>query len=69
VVYAADHSSGVYCSTNGGVTWEKINAGLDNRAAMTVGLSAGGHYLYLGTDGEGVYRMHLTGASPAAPRE
>ena len=59
VVYAADHFSGVYCSTDGGLTWIKINSGLDNRAAMTVSLSAGGQYIYVGTDGEGVYRMHL----------
>lgn len=60
-VYASDRTSGVYRSIDGGQTWVKFNDGLNNRAAMWLAISADGQRLYVSTDGEGVYRMTLSG--------
>lgn len=64
VVYASDHLSGVYRSADGGLIWTKINNGLYNRSAMGLSISADGQHLYVATDGEGVYRLDLSGEPP-----
>lgn len=62
--YASDFLSGVYRSTDGGRTWAKINNGLRTRAALGLALSTDGQHLYVATDGEGVYRLDLSGQPP-----
>jgi photosystem II stability/assembly factor-like uncharacterized protein len=57
--YASDHASGVYRSTDGGHTWIRINDGLTNRAATGLTISPDGQYLFVATDGQGVYRLAL----------
>jgi xyloglucan-specific exo-beta-1,4-glucanase len=67
VVYCSDFRSGVYRSTDSGATWTKINQGLRNRTATDLSISADGQHLYVATDGEGVFRLDVSGAAPAAP--
>ena len=55
-VYAADHYSGVYMSTNGGQWWVAINEGLTTRAVTDLAMSADGSVLYASTWGGGVFR-------------
>jgi photosystem II stability/assembly factor-like uncharacterized protein len=69
VVYASDYRSGMYRSTDGGHTWALINQGLHNRAVLGLSVSADGQHLYVATDGEGVYRLDLTGVPPKLPTE
>jgi photosystem II stability/assembly factor-like uncharacterized protein len=57
IVYAADFFSGAYVSTNGGDTWQAINDGLVHRTAQALTLSQDGTVLYLGIEGDGVYRL------------
>jgi len=57
IVYAAEFSSGVYVSTNGGDTWQAMNEGLVHRTANVLALSGDGAVLYLGIEGDGVYRL------------
>jgi photosystem II stability/assembly factor-like uncharacterized protein len=64
VIYAASGDSGVYRSLNHGETWMMINEGLSNRAGRSLSLSADGSYLYLATDGGGVYRLSPDGRAP-----
>ncbi len=64
IVYASDQFSGVYRSSNGGQTWERINNGLRTRAATGLAISANGQHLYVATNGEGVFRLDLSGESP-----
>jgi photosystem II stability/assembly factor-like uncharacterized protein len=64
VVYASDALSGVYRSTNGGQTWMKINSGLSNRAALGLAISGDGAHVYVSTNGEGVFRLDLSGELP-----
>lgn len=64
VVYASDHSSGVYRSEDGGLTWTKINDGLRTRAAFGLSISSDGQHLYVSTDGEGIFRLDLNGLEP-----
>jgi len=64
VAYTSDYFSGVYRSTNGGLTWTQINDGLRIRSAMELSISSDGQYLYVATNGEGVYRLDLSGQPP-----
>ncbi len=64
VVYTSDHSSGLYRSGDGGLTWIKINDGLRTRAATGLSISTDGLHLYVGTEGEGVFRLDLNGQAP-----
>ena len=61
IVYACDHLIGTYRSTDGGMTWERINNGLLNRTGMGLAISVDGQHLYLATDGGGVFWLALTG--------
>jgi len=56
-LYAADHHSGVYLSTDGGATWVPINEGLSTRAVTAMAISSDGQVLYAATEGEGVFRL------------
>jgi photosystem II stability/assembly factor-like uncharacterized protein len=60
IVYAADHRSGVYVSTNGGDSWQPLDDGLVHKTAHALTLSGDGTVLYLGTWGDGVYRLGTT---------
>lgn len=56
-VYAGDHSSGVYLTTDGGANWSPINEGLSNRAVTELAISSDGIFVYAATEGGGVYRL------------
>jgi len=56
-IYAADHHSGVYLSTDGGANWVPINEGLSTKAVTAMAISADGKVLYAATEGEGVFRL------------
>ena len=60
IMYAGTRGYGVYHSTDGGLTWVPINSGLDVQNCMALGLSTDDGYLFVGTDGGGVYRMDLS---------
>ena len=64
VMYAADRLSGVYRSTDGGTTWTPINVGLRTRAVNALAVSSDGGHLYAATEGEGVFRLDLSGGLP-----
>jgi len=61
VLFATDRMTGVYRSTNGGTTWHAINQGLRMREVNALAISSDGQVLYAATEGEGVYRLDLTG--------
>jgi photosystem II stability/assembly factor-like uncharacterized protein len=63
-VYSADLLSGVYRSQDGGQTWLTINEGLRTRSTNALALSVDGDHLYAGTEGEGVFRLDLSGTPP-----
>jgi hypothetical protein len=75
VMYLADRFSGVYRSNNGGATprqpqdeaWMPINVGLRTRAVNALAISSDGQHLYAATEGEGVFRLDLSGQPPPAP--
>ena len=64
VVYASDHFSGVYRSSDGGRTWRQINTSLRTRAVNRLAISGDGLHLYAATEGEGVYRLDISGVAP-----
>ncbi|MFQ6100361.1 MAG: YCF48-related protein [Anaerolineae bacterium] len=64
VMFAADRFSGVYRSADGGATWTPVNTGLRTRAVNALGISPDGQHLYAATEGEGVYRLDLSGEPP-----
>jgi photosystem II stability/assembly factor-like uncharacterized protein len=57
VVYAGSQASGVFVSEDAGATWRLINTGLRTRAVRSMAISADGMILYVGTIGEGVFRL------------
>lgn len=63
-LFAADRFSGVYRSTDGGTTWMPVNVGLRTRAVNALAFSADGAHLYAATEGEGVFRLDLSGQPP-----
>ena len=65
VMYLADRFSGVYRSTDGGLTWLVINEGLRTRVVNQMDISSDGLHLYAATEGEGVFRLDLSGHPPA----
>lgn len=71
VLYVCDIFSGVYRSTNTGQTWQQINAGLRMRAVNQLAVSVDGLHLYAATEGEGLYRLDISGVrpQPRAPGE
>jgi uncharacterized protein (TIGR03382 family) len=69
VMYVADRFSGVYRSTDGGLTWNQINNGLRTRAVNKLAVSTDSRHLYAATEGEGVFRLDLTGEPPKSISE
>lgn len=63
-VFASDYLSGFYRSSDGGQTWVVLNSGMHTRSAGPLSISADGLHLYLGTNGNGVYRLDLNGEPP-----
>jgi photosystem II stability/assembly factor-like uncharacterized protein len=63
-VYVSDVHSGVYVSADAGLSWHSLGQGLRTRAVNGLALSADGAHLYAATEGEGVYRLDLSGAAP-----
>jgi uncharacterized protein (TIGR03437 family) len=59
VVYAADLSTGVYRSDDGGKLWVQIAKGLTMRAVKALTISADGGTLYAATEGGGVFRLDV----------
>ncbi len=57
LVYAADHQSGVYLSTDGGNNWVPIREGLSMKAVTALAISSDGEVIYAATEGEGVFRI------------
>ena len=66
VTYAAEVSSGVYRSGDGGKTWQAIAKGMDVRSVNALALSSDGQHLYAATEGMGVFRLDLNGQPPAS---
>lgn len=56
-VYAADHHSGVYLSTDGGTNWDPIDEALTTKAVTAMAISSDGNVLYAATEGGGVFRI------------
>ena len=56
-LYAADHSTGVYVSIDGGMNWNSMNEGLTTKAVTALTISADGQVLYAATEGGGVFRI------------
>ena len=56
-IYAGDHQSGVYVSSNGGQNWHPINEKLSTKAVTDLDISADGKVVYAATEGEGVFRI------------
>ena len=56
-IYAADHHSGVYLSTDGGTNWDPINEELKTKAVTAMAISSDGKVLYSATEGGGVFRI------------
>jgi photosystem II stability/assembly factor-like uncharacterized protein len=68
-LYAADMQSGVYRSTDSGGTWQQLRSGLKVKAIHGLAISADGQTLYAATEGNGVYRLDLSGQPPVAVPE
>lgn len=66
-IFLGDRRSGVFASTDAGRTWRLINDGLRNRAVQVLEISADGHMLYAGTQGEGIYRLEISPEDEVAP--
>jgi len=63
IIYASSENNGVFVSKDGGSVWEQLNPGLTYRYARPLGLSPDGSVLYLGTWGNGVWRL----GTPSGP--
>jgi photosystem II stability/assembly factor-like uncharacterized protein len=66
VIYLGDLVSGVYRSPDRGESWVKIISGLSTRAIASLAISADGQHLYAATNGEGVFRLDLSGVPVSA---
>ena len=64
ILWTAAQGTGVYRSTDAGATWVQMNAGLSTRDSRAMAISDDGGTVYVGTQGEGVFRLDL----PVAPR-
>jgi len=64
-VFAADFSSGVYYSQNGGESWSLITDGMGIKSVTCLSINDDGTVLYCGTEGGGVYRMVLSNHAPS----
>jgi lipid-binding SYLF domain-containing protein len=53
-IYAGTEVNGLYASTDDGIKWAPLNAGIETQEVTSVASQAG--YLFAGTFGSGVYR-------------
>jgi hypothetical protein len=58
IIYAGTYSNGVYCSSNGGSTWDQMNDGLDVLNINCLSLDPTS-YLFAGTNGGSAYRWEI----------
>ena len=67
-IFAGVHLHGVYISEDNGTTWTEINSGLTNMfiRCLTVDLEG---FVYIGTDGGGVYRSTISTTEVLNPDE
>lgn len=66
-VYAGTRSSGVFKSTNGGVSWSKVNNGLTSTSVLALAIDPQTpSTVYMNTDGNGVFKSINGGASWSA---
>ncbi|MEN8230341.1 MAG: T9SS type A sorting domain-containing protein [Bacteroidota bacterium] len=63
-IYAADFSTGVHYSSDGGSSWARINSGISLRTVTCLSISQDGTLLYAGISGDGVLRLVLGNKSP-----
>jgi len=69
VLYAATSGNGVYESEDGGTTWLPINSGLGQLNCLCLGFDAVHEFLFVGTQGGGVWRRSpKNSAGPAWSR-
>jgi hypothetical protein len=64
-IYAADLGTGIHFSEDGGVSWARINSGIDLRTPTCLSISRDGTVLYTGISGDGVLRLVLENKAPA----
>ena len=57
IVYLASPLGGVFLSEDRGTSWQALNNGLTHRSANVLALSYDGRVLYVGIEGDGVYRL------------
>jgi len=57
-VFAGSPNGGVFLSTDEGSSWKSVNTGLTDANITAIG--ANGEYLFVGTDGNGVWRRPLS---------
>jgi photosystem II stability/assembly factor-like uncharacterized protein len=67
-VFAADYSTGIHFSSDGGNTWASINDGISLKTATCLTISGDGSVLYAGIKGNGVLRMVLENKAPGIQR-
>jgi type IX secretion system substrate protein/HYDIN/CFA65/VesB family protein len=60
IVMVADWWSGIYLTTDGGISWDLLNTDLSTRIVKDIEFSADGKFVYAGTTGEGVFRMQYS---------
>lgn len=66
-VYAGTRSSGVFKSTNGGVSWSKVNNGLTSTSVLALAIDPQTpSTVYMNTGGSGVFKSSNSGASWSA---
>ncbi len=58
-IFVAGRQSDVYFSTNNGTSWDSINEGLPH-GVWTIRLSVVGSSIYLGSDGDGLFKRDLS---------
>ncbi|MEN8204144.1 MAG: T9SS type A sorting domain-containing protein [Bacteroidota bacterium] len=63
-IYAADYSTGIHYSGDGGASWARINSGIALRTPTCLSISGDGTVLYAGISGDGVLRMVLGNKAP-----
>ena len=61
LVFAATESSGVFASQDGGNAWSAMNTGLQDLDGLCLAVDRINRYLYLGTDGGGLWRAPVEG--------
>lgn len=60
ILYAGTFGTGLFASSDAGLTWYEVNEGLSGWAKNIVSIVALGDSLYIGTQGAGIYVRHRT---------